>query len=51
MASDWEQAETHLDGEVFDIVVCDFYLKDMNATDLMDRMRELGIEKPVGSKS
>ncbi|HAT34640.1 MAG TPA: hypothetical protein DCS82_02905 [Rhodospirillaceae bacterium] len=48
---DWcgtlEEAERRLDGDVFDIVICDFYLDGMNAINVMDRLDELGIDTPV----
>ena len=46
-SSGWEDAEHRLGGDVFDIVICDFYLDGMNAMNVMDRMKELGIDTPV----
>jgi diguanylate cyclase (GGDEF)-like protein len=43
----WDDGERRLNGNAFDIVICDFHLKEMTAIDVMDRMDELGIEIPV----
>jgi len=43
----WDDAERRLDGTAFDIVICDFFLSDMNAIDIMERMNEIGIDTPV----
>lgn len=45
--ANWADAEERLFGDAFDLVICDFHLQEMNALDVMARMTELGIEKPV----
>jgi PleD family two-component response regulator len=43
----WIEAERRLNGQAFDILICDFYLKDSNAIDVMTRMEALGMTVPV----